>query len=126
MPIRDLLVERLEIPVTVDNDATCATEAEWRHGAATGVSDALLITLGTGIGGGVVTRRRAAAGRQRVHVRARAHGRRPERAALCVRTRGCWERYASGSGLARLAREAARSAVAPRPSSSSRVAIPRR
>ena len=41
--------------MTVDNDATCATEAEWRHGAATGASDALLITLGTGIGGGVVS-----------------------------------------------------------------------
>ena len=39
MPIRDMLVERLGVPVTVDNDATCATEAEWRHGAATGASE---------------------------------------------------------------------------------------
>ena len=49
MPIRDLLVERLEIPVTVDNDATCATEVQWRHGAATVCPARLLITLGTGM-----------------------------------------------------------------------------
>jgi glucokinase len=107
MPIRDLLVERLEIPVTVDNDATCATEAEWRHGAATGVSDALLITLGTGIGGGVVSGgalQRGANGfmSEPGHMVVDPNG--PP--CVCGR-RGCWERYASGSGLARLARDAA-------------------
>ena len=107
MPIRDMLVERLDLPVTVDNDATCATEAEWRHGAATGASDALLITLGTGIGGGVVSGgvlQRGANGfmSEPGHMVVDPNG--PP--CVCGR-RGCWERYASGSGLARLARDAA-------------------
>ena len=107
MPIRDMLVERLGLPVTVDNDATCATEAEWRHGAATGASDALLITLGTGIGGGVVSGgalQRGANGfmSEPGHMVVDPNG--PP--CVCGR-RGCWERYASGSGLARLARDAA-------------------
>ena len=38
----------------VDNDATCATVAEWAFGAAAGVGDAVMVTLGTGIGGGIV------------------------------------------------------------------------
>ncbi len=107
MPIRDLLAERLRLPVTVDNDATCATEAEWRHGAATGATDALLITLGTGIGGGVVSGgalQRGANGfmSEPGHMVIDPNG------PPCVCGRhGCWERYASGSGLARLARDAA-------------------
>ena len=107
MPIREMLTERLHVPVTVDNDATCATEAEWRHGAASGAKDALLITLGTGIGGGVVSGgalQRGANGfmSEPGHVVVDPNG--PP--CVCGR-RGCWERYASGSGLARLARDAA-------------------
>ena len=49
-----LMSERLGLPVAVDNDANCAMLAEWRHGAARGATDALLLTLGTGIGGGIV------------------------------------------------------------------------
>ncbi len=50
-----LMAERLGLPVAVDNDANCAMLAEWRHGAARGCDDAVMLTLGTGIGGGVVT-----------------------------------------------------------------------
>ncbi|HTN81877.1 MAG TPA: ROK family protein [Acidimicrobiales bacterium] len=107
MPIRDMLTDRLGVRVTVDNDATCATEAEWRLGAAAGSSDALLITLGTGIGGGVVSGgalQRGANGfmSEPGHMVIDPNG--PP--CVCGR-RGCWERYASGSGLARLARDAA-------------------
>ena len=107
MPLREMLAERLQVPVTVDNDATCATEAEWRHGAASGVADALLITLGTGIGGGVISGgalQRGANGfmSEPGHMVVDPNG--PP--CVCGR-RGCWERYASGSGLARLARDAA-------------------
>jgi glucokinase len=49
-----LLSERTGLPVAVDNDANCAMLAEWHHGAARGATDALLLTLGTGIGGGIV------------------------------------------------------------------------
>jgi glucokinase len=54
VPFRDLMSERLDRPVVVDNDANCALLAEARAGAAKGASDALLLTLGTGIGGGVL------------------------------------------------------------------------
>ena len=91
----------------VDNDATCATVGEWAFGAAAGASDAVLVTLGTGIGGGII-----AAG----HVVRGASGFAGEVGHMVVDPngppctcgkRGCWERFASGSGLGRLAREAA-------------------
>ncbi len=107
MPLRDELAERLRLPVTVDNDATCALEAEWRLGAIVGATDALLVTLGTGIGGAVVAGgqlQRGANGfmSEPGHMVVDPNG--PP--CVCGR-RGCWERYASGSGLARLARDAA-------------------
>lgn len=102
-----LLAERVGIEVYVDNDATCATVAEWRNGVAAGVDDLVLVTLGTGIGGGLVTGgnlRRGANGfaGEFGHMVVDPNGPR----CPCGR-RGCWERYASGSGLAMLAREAA-------------------
>ena len=97
------------LPVRVDNDATCAAwgEHERRRGARARPTS-LLVTLGTGIGGGIVADGRAAAGRQRVRRRDRATwsstrtGRRARAAGA-----GCWERFASGSGLGPLGREAA-------------------
>ena len=46
LPFRDLMAERLGLPVFVDNDATAAMLAEWRFGAARECSDALLLTIG--------------------------------------------------------------------------------
>ena len=54
VPFRDLISERLDLPVVVDNDANCALLAEARRGAAKGATDALLLTLGTGVGGGIL------------------------------------------------------------------------
>jgi glucokinase len=101
------LERRLEVPVTVDNDATCATWAEVRLGAARGAQDAVLVTLGTGIGGGIVAGgvlQRGANGfaGEPGHMVVDPNG--PP--CPCGR-RGCWERFASGSGLGRLARDAA-------------------
>ena len=56
VPFRDLMSERLDRPVVVDNDANCALLAEARAGAAKGATDALLLTLGTGIGGAILAR----------------------------------------------------------------------
>lgn len=95
------------VAVRVDNDATCAGWAEDRVGAARGSSHALLVTLGTGIGGGLIVDGRLARG---------AHGFAGEIGHMVVDPngpscpcgqRGCWERFASGSGLGSLAREAA-------------------
>ncbi|MGB1727527.1 MAG: ROK family protein, partial [Ilumatobacteraceae bacterium] len=52
--VSGLLSARVEQPVRVDNDATCGTLAEWRLGAGRDSDDMMLVTLGTGIGGGVV------------------------------------------------------------------------
>jgi glucokinase len=54
VPFRDLMQERLDLPVGVDNDANLAAYAEWRLGAGRGTSSMLMLTLGTGIGGGVI------------------------------------------------------------------------
>ncbi len=89
------------------NDATCAALAELHYGAARGMREGLVITLGTGIGGAQISEGR---------VRLGAHGFGGEFGHMVVDpngphcpcgNRGCWERFASGGGLARLAREAA-------------------
>ncbi len=105
--VGDRLQQRLGRPVEVDNDATCAVAAEWQVGAAQGRSDVIMVTLGTGIGGGIVANSRLIRGANGFtgeigHVVIDPDG--PP--CPCGRS-GCWERYASGSGLARLAREAA-------------------
>lgn len=109
LSIREELQARLNLPVAVDNDATCATWAEVQLGAAKGAAEAFLVTLGTGIGGGVVTggilqRGANGFGGEPGHMVVDPQG--PP--CPCGR-RGCWERFASGSGLGRLAREAAES-----------------
>ncbi len=105
--VAGLLGERLGHRVHVDNDATCAAVSEWMYGAGAGSDDMVLVTLGTGIGGGLVLGGRLQRG---------ANGFTGEYGHMVVDPdgppcpcgrRGCWERYASGSGLARLAREAA-------------------
>lgn len=87
------------LPVQVDNDATCALVAEHRLGAARDVSDAILVTLGTGIGGGLllggqVHRGRSGFAGELGHLVVDPEG----RACACGR-RGCWETYASGQAL---------------------------
>lgn len=100
------LRDMLPLPVVVGNDATCALWAEVVAGAGAGSRDAILVTLGTGIGGGLVSN---GVLRQGVHGFAGEPGHMvvdpggPE--CPCGR-RGCWERFASGSGLAMLARRA--------------------
>jgi glucokinase len=104
-PVGRRLSERLGRRIVVDNDANCAARAEWRAGAARGLDDVLVVTLGTGIGGGIVSGGRLLRGRHGFageigHVVVVADGRQ----CACGR-RGCWEQYASGSALGRLARE---------------------
>ena len=104
---RALEAARPGIRVVVDNDATCAVWAETRRGAAAGLSNVLLVTIGTGIGGGIVSDGRIMRGANGFageigHVMVESDG------LMCTcGQRGCWERYASGSGLGWMAREAA-------------------
>jgi glucokinase len=57
-PLRDRMAERFSLPVGIDNDANAAAYAEWAVGAGRGSSDLVMLTLGTGVGGGVVIGRR--------------------------------------------------------------------
>ena len=54
VPLRRICSERLGIPVTVDNDANCMAYAEWKQGAGRGCRHLVCLTLGTGVGGGVI------------------------------------------------------------------------
>jgi glucokinase len=54
VPFRDRMTERFGLPVGIDNDGNAAAIAEWRLGAGRGASNVVLLTLGTGIGGGLI------------------------------------------------------------------------
>ncbi len=93
--------------VFCENDANCATLAEHEWGAARGLSDFVMVTLGTGIGGGIVADGQLVRGQSGFageigHMVVEARG-----APCLCGGRGCWERYASGGGLHRLTRDAA-------------------
>ena len=55
IPLRDILQERTGLPVAVENDANCMAYAEWKVGAGKGKDHLVCITLGTGVGGGIIT-----------------------------------------------------------------------
>ena len=74
LPIRDLIGERVGLPVFVDNDGNVAALAEHLYGAARGKPNMVMLTVGTGIGGGLDPRRRDLPRRHRRRRRARPHG----------------------------------------------------
>src|SRR5947209_249689 len=99
LPLAALLAEATGLTVAVDNDATCALRAERAMGAARAVDHAVLVTVGTGIGGGLLLDGRIVRG---------GHGFAGEIGHMVVDEggiecvcgrRGCWERYASGTAL---------------------------
>jgi glucokinase len=94
------------MPVVVDNDANCAVWAEVVAGAGVGSRDVVLVTLGTGIGGGLVA---DGVLRHGIHGFAGEPGHMvvdPSGPRCPCGRNGCWERFASGSGLVWLARRA--------------------
>ena len=105
--VTEPLRKRLNLPVFLSNDADCAALGEVVAGAAKGCSSALLITLGTGVGGGYVTGGAIQSGWRGMggefgHICIAMDG----EACTCGR-RGCWEAYASASALVRQAKAAA-------------------
>ncbi|MCX6401162.1 MAG: ROK family glucokinase [Propionibacteriales bacterium] len=94
------------LPVVVENDANAAAWGEFRYGAGRDVDDQLMVTVGTGVGGGIVTDG---------HLLRGAHGVAAEIGHLCVvpegrvcgcGNHGCLEQYGSGTALVRATREA--------------------
>jgi glucokinase len=109
VPFRDIMAERLGLPVWVDNDANVAGLAEHRFGAARGSRHTVMLTVGTGIGGGLVLddavyRGSVGAAAELGHMVIDADG--PPCQGNCP-NHGCLEAVASGTALAREARSAA-------------------
>jgi len=107
VPLRQLLQEATGLPADVENDANAAAWAEYRFGAGVGTSDMIMVTVGTGVGGGVIVHgslRRGAGGMagEFGHLNVVVDG----RSCACGRN-GCWEQYASGNALVRTARDLA-------------------
>jgi len=100
-PLRDVLSDRIGRPVLVDNDANGAAWAEYRFGAGRGHHDMVMVTVGTGIGGGIIAGGRVYRGGLGM---AGEFGHlvlvRGGRACACGRS-GCWEAYCSGPALIR-------------------------
>jgi glucokinase len=105
--LKDKVEQRIGLPVVVENDANAAAWGEYRFGAGQGHSDVICITLGTGLGGGIVIGGRLHRGRFGVaaefgHIRVVPDG------LLCgCGSQGCWEQYASGRALLRYAKQRA-------------------
>lgn len=105
-PLRQIFSDKLGVPVRVDNDANVAAWGECIAGAGKGSRNMLMVTLGTGVGGGIVLNGELYRG---------ANGMAGEIGHFVVQLdgdqcacgqRGCWERYASGTALNRIARSA--------------------
>lgn len=106
-PLRDAVQQLVDLPVVVENDANAMAWAEHRFGAGRGQAHLVCVTVGTGIGGGVVLdgrlyRGRWGAGAEFGHMKLVPDGRR----CGCGQS-GCWEQYCSGRALVREAREVA-------------------
>ncbi|MDQ3592543.1 MAG: ROK family glucokinase [Actinomycetota bacterium] len=104
-PLRDRVMAKIHLPTVIENDANAAAWAEFQFGAGEHVDDLILLTVGTGIGGGIVldgALHRGAFGvaAEVGHMRVVPHGER-----CGCGNRGCWEQYASGRALVREARE---------------------
>jgi glucokinase len=104
-PVADRIRRRVGVPVVLEHDANAAAIAEYRFGAARGAGHAVLVAIGTGIGGALLVDGEIYRG---------AHGVAPELGHLRVvpggrqcpcGKRGCWERYCSGTALAATAVE---------------------
>ena len=107
VPVRTVVEASTGLPVVVENDGAAAAWAETRFGAGRGRSHVVMVTVGTGIGGGIVVDGHVMRGAHGVaaeigHLNAVPDG----RPCGCGRN-GCWEQYASGNALVRGARELA-------------------
>jgi glucokinase len=104
IPLKELLQERFRLPVFVEHDGNAGALAEWRFGAGRGARDLIFLTLGTGLGGGIILNGRIHRGASDLagevgHMRIALDG------PLVYGKRGSWEGYCAGPALARLAAE---------------------
>lgn len=105
-PLKDLLEAETALPAAIDNDANCAALGEMWKGAGNGAKDLVCITLGTGVGGGVIAGGNIVqgvngAGGEIGHITSVAKGGAP---CNCGKT-GCLETIASATGIVRIAKQ---------------------
>ena len=105
VPLEKLFRQHLDLPVLLGNDADCAAVGEWSCGVGRGTKHFIVITLGTGVGGGMILNGKlysgCGAGGEVGHIVIKQDG----VPCNCGR-RGCWEAYASATGLIRETKEA--------------------
>ncbi|MEV4555897.1 ROK family glucokinase [Kitasatospora sp. NPDC049285] len=106
-PLKQRVEELTGLPTVVENDANCAAWAEFRFGAAADYEDMVLITVGTGIGGGIVLDGRLHRGRFGVAGEIGHLNMVPDGLECGCGGHGCWEQYGSGRALRRYGREKA-------------------
>ncbi len=109
VPIRDLMQERIGLPVFVDNDANMAALAEHLYGAGRGAQNVVMLTIGTGIGGGLILdgevyRGSTGAAAELGHIVIEEDG--PPCQGNCP-NHGCVEAFASGTAIAKAGKQAA-------------------
>jgi len=105
-PLGDRLEQALEVPVVIENDVRAIAWGVWRHGAGRGIDDLVVLFVGTGVGGGIVSGGRLLTGDRGMagelgHLTLVAGGRQ-----CTCGNRGCLEAYAGGWAIAERAREA--------------------
>lgn len=106
-PLKEKVEARVGLPVVVENDANAAAWGEYKFGAGQGHRNVICITLGTGLGGGIIIGNKLRRGHFGVaaefgHIRMVPDG------LLCgCGSQGCWEQYASGRALVRYAKQRA-------------------
>ncbi|MGI6085178.1 MAG: ROK family protein [Acetivibrionales bacterium] len=107
VPIREELQKLINVPIYLENDANCAAIAESVAGAAKGMDSAIIITIGTGIGGGIILNQKLFTGSNGIggelgHTVIELNGEQ----CTCGR-KGCWEAYSAAPALIRETRKAA-------------------
>jgi glucokinase len=113
VPVRAALAEATGLPTIVDNDANTAAYGELKVGVARGVKDAMVITLGTGIGGGVIVDGKVLRGANGFAAEIGHFQIDPAGPPCACGEPGHWEAAASGNALGRMARDAAAAGDAP-------------
>ena len=108
-PLKAKLEKFIDIPVIIENDANAAAWAEYRYGAGRGYKHMTMLTIGTGVGGAIITNSKMLRGGFGVaaelgHMRIVPNGR-----PCACGAKGCFEQYASGTALLRAAKELAAS-----------------
>ena len=106
VPIVSEFRKHIDLPIKIDNDANCAALGEVKFGSGKGYKNAVFITLGTGVGSGIIIDGKIFAGRRGAGAEA-GHTLLVMDGEQCTcGRRGCWEAYASATGLIRITNEA--------------------